>query len=464
MTPFVRYVRFVVSASTFLACSVPTTVILVFAVLLPGTAIPEEKASLYRYDESKVPAYTLPDPLKTEDGKNVETPEQWFDIRRPELLALFEESMYGQIPEAMRQDGAVRAETTLLESTPLFDGKAVRHQLRIVFFAGAAPTEDDPRVSVLVYVPAKRSVEKRFPAFLGYNFFGNHTVHVDPGIYLGKVWAKPDKGTEKSSFMALDADRGALSRRFPLDLILERGFGLVTAYYGDVEPDFDGGRDHGVRRLVDRDDNGENSKRKPDAAAAVAVWAWGLSRILDAVDEFGEELNLDPVRIAVFGHSRLGKAALWAGAVDNRFAAVISNNSGCCGAALSRREFGETIRRINSVFPHWYCDHFKKYDSDVNACPVDQHELIALIAPRPVYIASASKDLWADPRGEFLGGLHADPVYRLLGTDGFAGVTEMPPIGPSIGGRIGYHLREGEHEILRFDWIHYLDFARKHFE
>lgn len=381
------------------------------------------------YDESKIPDYTLPDVLS-----GVEKADQW-SAKRAEWKDLIAGEMFGKVPESAKGEKA-----TIVKVTPdkaILGGKAFYRQLVLELA--------DETLNVIIFLPA--NVTEPAPAFLGYNFSGIHTVFDDPDIILTDSWMR-----KTEDHKAHEEDRGTSASRWSVERITDAGFGLVTLYYGDVDPDFDDGFQNGVHEKLGVPAENE--------AASIATWAWGLSRLLDVLESSVDEI--DATRVAVFGHSRLGKTSLWAGASDERFALVISNNSGCGGAALSRRQIGETVWRINDSFPHWFCGNFKKYGNNEGAMPFDNHTLLSLIAPRPLYVASAQEDRWADPKGEFLSCVHADPVYRLLGTDGIP-TKEMPAIDEPVHGQIGYHIRSGKHDVTDFDWEQYVKFAKTHF-
>lgn len=399
----------------------------------------------FNYDESKVPDFELPDPLVALSGDTVVDDATWRDLRRPEILDLFEEHVYGKSPD---RPAHVVFEVTSSDEDAL-DGKALRKEVTI-WFQGE---EQGPSMSLLMYLPKSR---KSAPAFLGLNFGGNHSISDDPGITLNTGWFRnrPERGYVDNR--ATEQTRGSAASRWPIEMIVDRGYAVCTVYYGDIDPDFDDGFENGVHPLFDESTGGE---RDTAAWGSIAAWAWGLSRALDYLEL---DDDVDASHVAVLGHSRLGKTSLWAGAQDERFSLVISNDSGCGGAALSRRRFGETVTRINTSFPHWFCDGFNQYNDNENALPVDQHMLIALMAPRPVYIASAVEDKWADPRGEFLSGFHATPVYGLFGKQGLEESSDPGVDEPRNSGSIGYHVRSGGHDVTDFDWRQYLGFADRH--
>jgi hypothetical protein len=396
------------------------------------------------YDEGQVPEYTLPDPLTFENGKKVDGKSDW-QQRRSEILDLFATQVYGETPD---QPLNIRKKVLFTDEKAL-NGKATLKEVRIFF------TDEDsrPYMDILLFTP--NQAERPAPAFLGLNFFGNHSIHPHPEITLSDQWMRANEDFGIVDHRATEASRGVRTSRWPVEMIIDRGYALATVYCGDIDPDKNDFQD-GIHPLFYESGQSEPAD---DEWGTIGAWAWGLSQALDHL-QTEEAIAAD--QVAVIGHSRLGKAALWAGAQDERFGMVISNDSGCGGAALSRRAYGETVGRINHAFPHWFCDNFNQYNQNESALPVDQHMLLALIAPRPLYVASAEEDQWADPRGEFLSAHHATPVYKLLDKEGLP-VSEMPDIDEPVMGTIGYHVRHGGHDINSYDWQQYLDFADKHF-
>lgn len=395
-------------------------------------------------DEAKVPEYKVPDVLTRFNGGKIKTAKDWYRKQRPEILQKFTQEVYGKVPGVLGIH-----EVKVWETSPdALNGLAVRRQLSLFFKKGDKSLE----VSVLMYLPKS---QQKVPVFLAYNFTGNHAVYNDPNIRLTESWVNNDPSVGIINNQVTEQSRATASNRWPVEEIIKSGYGLVTLYYGDVDPDKDDFSD-GIEPFFYQE---SQTHPKFDEWGSIAAWAWGLSRVMDYLEK--DDL-VDAKKVAVLGHSRLGKTALWAGATDQRFALVVSNESGCGGAALSKRIFGETVQIINTSFPHWFCGNFKKYNNNEADLPIDQHMLLALIAPRPLYVASAEGDKWADPRGEFLAAKYASAVYELLGKEGLP-VKEMPEVNHPVMGTIGYHIRSGKHDLTLYDWQQYIRFANKFF-
>ncbi|MEO1614399.1 MAG: acetylxylan esterase [Planctomycetota bacterium] len=375
-----------------------------------------KRKSEFNYRETLVPDYDLPATLVAGDGSAIRSTEQWETTRRPELMQLFREEVYGLRPATQPR---VRYET--LERQTVFDGKATGLQVKALI----EHQGKEHAFEFTVFIPNQDN-----PAPL--------LVHIN-NRYLISLQSAIQK---EDPF-------------WPARMIVKRGYATASFHTSDVDPDQADGYEKGVRCLLDDPDSDLSTRWR-----SLSAWGWGASRVLD----FAAELkSIDPTRAAVIGHSRGGKAALWAAAEDPRFTLAYSNNSGCGGAALSRRRFGETVGRITSVFPHWFTDRFANYAGREDQLPIDQHQLISLIAPRSVYVASADQDLWADPRGEYLALIGAADVFELYGETSISQTT-MPPLGePRHIGATGYHIRGGKHNLTELDWKHFLDFAATRF-
>lgn len=368
----------------------------------------------FNYQEDKVPAYILPDVLTTADGRKITSPREWTRKRRLEILELFRENVYGRVPGTPYE----RSFRLVREDKMAMEGKATLRQVDIIISTGGKSLT----IHLTLFMP--NNVKKPSPVFLLIDNRGlsNH----DPALHY------------KNGF-------------WPAEEVIGRGYGMAIFNNHDVDPDNFDDFKNGIHGLLDA------KTRLPDAWGTIAAWAWGASRCMDY---FYTDKDIDKKRIAVVGHSRGGKTALWAGAQDKRFTMVISNESGCGGAALARRRYGETIERITTAFPHWFCLNYRKYAGNEDSMPVDMHMLLALVAPRALYIDCADNDLWGDPKGSYLSLYHSMPVFKLLGTG--SGVPEkMPPLEKQvISGVTGFHIRGGEHDLSLKDWNYFMDFTR----
>ncbi|MBZ5619395.1 MAG: acetylxylan esterase [Acidobacteriia bacterium] len=426
-------------------CSLVT---LASVVLLPYGTVQGQPAAAPRavvagipvnYDEALVGTYTLPDPLVLANGKPVRDAKTWNEKRRPEIVRLFEENQYGRAPERP----AGMSFDVFDKGTPALDGKAVRKQVTVYFSRDKA----GPKMDLLIYLPAGAS--KPVPLLLNVSFSANSSSVDDPGIKPGEVWGRDKK--------RVPAPKGGIGRINPLPF-LSAGIGVATVYYGDIDPDFLGGVPYGVRALYLKPGQTEPA---PDEWGAIAAWAWGLSRAMDYLET---DQGVDAKRVAIVGVSRLGKTVMWAGAHDQRFAMVIASCSGEGGAALSRRNYGETIAHLTEPtrYPYQFCANYQKFAAHVDQFPVDAHMLVALMAPRPVLLQTGDKDFWSDPKGEFLAAVAAGPVYRLLGKQGLD-TDQMPAPGEAILHTIGYQMHAGGHGTIPSDWDLFLKFMQMHF-
>ena len=384
----------------------------------------------------------LPNPLVLFDGTRVTSKEQWIEKRRPELKALFQNYMYGHLPPPVKIKSKVQH-----EDTEAFGGKATLRDVTISF--GPPGT---PPIQLLLIVPNAR--KEPAPVFLGITFCGNHALVSDPAVRLPTVWMYPGPGVK--DHRATEAGRGKQIDVWALEQSIDRGYAVATFYSGDVDPDRPD-----VREGIQAHLRAKDAKATDHDYGTIAAWAWGAQRV---VDYLCERDDIDRTRIALVGHSRLGKATLLAAALDERIALAIPHQAGCGGTAPSRTNNpkAESVRRINTSFPHWFDGAFKRFNDCTDKLPFDQHCLIALMAPRPILLSNAVEDQWANPSGQFQMLQAADPVYRLLGTTGLK-AREMPEVGTCSDGKLGFSLRAGKHSMTVGDWKVFLDFADKHF-
>lgn len=407
--------------------------------VLGQTARTEVAGIPINYDESKVGVFTLPDPLILQNGKKVTNPQTWYKKRRPEILHIFETEQFGKAPSRNKAKFEVFEKGTLA-----FKNKAIRKQVTIYFTNDTANYKAD----LLVYLPAKSA--GAVPLFLQVGFSPNCLAVDDPSVKQGTLWGRDGKrvpASEGRKFGTLDVEK-----------FMDMGIGVATIYYGDIEPDFAKGIKFGIRGHYLK--SGTNYPAS-DEWGTIAAWSWGLSSVMDYLET---DKQVDAKKVALYGVSRLGKTVLWGGATDERFGMVIASCSGEGGASLSRREYGETIKHMVDSTRYFYqfSGNRAKYKDNPNTCPVDAHELIALIAPRPLLLITGDTDNWSDPKGEFEAAVAAEPVYQLLGKKGLETKT-MPSANKPILNDLAYFMHAGGHGTLPSDFEIILDFLKIHF-
>jgi hypothetical protein len=370
------------------------------------------------YDETKVPEYVLPDALKTTAGKLIRNKREWERSRRSEILTLFENNIYGEMPTSYDSISY----SIINENKTTMEGKGHLKEVLIEVFR----QRKSVKINLVLFVP--NNVTKPVPVFVLINNRGKENM--DPARIT------------KSDF-------------WPAELVVDAGYAMAAFHVDDLAPDNKDRFRDGVLRLYPEQLDADNGMR------AIGAWAWGASRVMDY---FENDPLIDKEKVVVVGHSRGGKASLWAAAQDERFAICVTNCSGNTGAALARRQFGERVADINAAFPHWFNNNYKTFNNKENLLPVDQHMLISLIAPRPVYATNASEDLWADPRGTFLSLKNAEPVFLLYGLK--SALPTVPPgiDHPVIQSPIAYHNRAGKHNLTVYDWTNFIKFADHHFK
>lgn len=399
------------------------------------------------YTEARTGAYTLPDPLTLSDGQPVTDAATWIGQRRPEILRLFEEQQFGRVPG---RPAAMRFEVTD-PGTPAFDGKALRKQVTIFFTAD--PSEHF--LDLLIYLPA--DAKGPVPILLQLGWFPNNLSVDDPGVKIGRRWDRELGRRVPAVPVAPDPARRGPPRTLTVLPLLERGFATAVFNYTDVEPDALNAIAQGIRGAYLEP---SQTSPAPEAWGAIAAWTWGVSR---AIDYFETDTAIDATRIALTGASRLGKTALWAGAREPRIACVIASISGEGGAALSRRDYGETVAHLVAPtrYPYQFAGNYQQWAGRADAAPFDAHMLIALMAPRPLLLQTGNTDKWSDPYGEFLAAKAATPVYTLLGQSGIDAYS-LPAPGKPILNTLGYVMHDGGHAVLPEDWSVFLDFLARH--